>query len=237
MAVELKLSAEQRVDAGKGASRRLRQTKKVPAILYGAGKGPEMLQVSVFELSKLMERDAFFSQVVTLDVNGSTVDTVLKDMQRHPYKDSVMHLDFLRIRAGERLTTQVPVRFLNEDDCQGVKAGGVVHKDITDVAINCLPKNIPEYLVVDLADLEVGDSVHLSQLHVPEGVELEAFAHGGDEHDHDHPVVSIVMPRLTKADEEEEAEAEAEAEETPEDESKAKGDEADTGDEGGEEEK
>ncbi|SEP12844.1 50S ribosomal protein L25/general stress protein Ctc [Aquisalimonas asiatica] len=208
MSVELKLSAEPRTDAGKGASRRLRKVKTVPAIVYGAGKKPEMLKVSLFELSKLMEREAFFSQIITLEVEGKKQQTVLKDMQRHPFKDLVMHLDFMRIKANEKLTTQVPVHFLNEDTCKGVKAGGVIHKDMIEVAINCLPKDLPEYLEVDLADLDIGDSVHLSQLDVPKGVELEAFAHGGDEHDHDHPVVSIVQPRAAKAEDDEEEAAE-----------------------------
>ena len=210
MSVELKLSAEKRTDAGRGASRRLRKEKKVPAIVYGTGKEPEMLQVSVFELSKLMEREAFFSQIVNLDVEGKKQQTVLKDMQRHPYKDLVMHLDFLRIKADEKLTTNVPVHFVNEDTCKGVKAGGLVHKDLIEVAITCLPRDIPEYLEVDLADLDIGDSVHLSQLDIPAGVELDAFAHGGDEHDHDHSVVSIVQPRAAKADDEGEEGAEEE---------------------------
>ena len=205
MSVELKLSAEQRTDAGRGASRRLRRNKQVPAIVYGAGKEPEQITVSLFELTKLMEREVFFSQIVTLDVNGKTQDTVLKDMQRHPYKDLVMHLDFQRIKADQKLTTQIPVHFLNEETCKGVKAGGVIHKDMIEVAINCLPRDLPEYLEVDLADLDIGDSVHLSQLSIPKGVELEAFAHGGDEHDHDHSIVSIVQPRAAKADDEDEA--------------------------------
>lgn len=213
MSVELKLGAEQRTDAGKGASRRLRQQKKVPAIVYGGGKDPEQIQVSVFELSKLMEREAFFSQVVSLDVGGKKQQTVLKDLQRHPFKDLVMHMDFLRIKADEKLTTNIPVHFLNEEECKGVKAGGVVHKDLIEVGVSCLPKDLPEYLEVDLAGLDVGDSVHLSQLQVPEGVELEAFAHGGDMHDHDHAVVSIAQPRAAKVEAEEAAEDAAAAEE------------------------
>lgn len=231
MSVELKLSAEPRTDAGKGASRRLRKVKTVPAIVYGAGKKPEMLKVNLFELSKLMEQEAFFSQIITLDVEGKKQQTVLKDMQRHPFKDLVMHLDFMRIKANEKLTTQVPVHFLNEDTCKGVKAGGVIHKDMIEVAINCLPKDLPEYLEVDLAEMDIGDAIHLTQLDVPKGVELEAFAHGGDEHDHDHPVVSIVQPRAAKAEEDED-EAGEEAAEQAGDDSSAGGDDAGSSEEG-----
>ena len=234
MSVELKLSAEKRTDAGKGASRRLRKQKKVPAIIYGTGKEPTMVQVSVFELSKLMEREAFFSQIVNVDVEGKKEQTVLKDMQRHPFKDMVMHMDFMRIRANEKLTTSVPVHFLNEETCKGVKAGGVIHKDLIEIGINCLPKDIPEYLEVDLADLDIGDSVHLTQLDIPEGVELEAFAHGGDEHDHDQAVVSIVQPRAAKAGDEDEEGAEEEAGEEAAGDDSASGDESDAGDEGDE---
>ncbi|QIT56428.1 50S ribosomal protein L25/general stress protein Ctc [Aquisalimonas sp. 2447] len=233
MSVELKLSAEKRTDAGKGASRRLRKQKKVPAIIYGTGKEPTMVQVSVFELSKLMEREAFFSQIVNVDVEGKNEQTVLKDMQRHPFKDMVMHMDFMRIRANEKLTTSVPVHFLNEETCKGVKAGGVIHKDLIEIAINCLPRDIPEYLEVDLENLDVGDSVHLTQLDIPKGVELEAFAHGGDEHDHDQAVVSIVQPRAAKADDADE-EDEGEAGEEAAGDDSASGDESDAGDEGDE---
>ncbi len=199
MSAELKLSAEKRTGAGRGASRRLRKQKWVPGIIYGADKEPETIQVSVFELAKIMERETFFSQVVTVDVEGRQEQTVLKDLQRHPFKELVLHLDFMRIKAGEKLSTNIPVHFLNEEECKGVKAGGVLHKDMIEVAVTCLPKDIPDALEVDLTDLDVGESVHLSQLQVPAGVELDAFAHGGDDHDHDHPVVSIVQTRSSRA--------------------------------------
>lgn len=198
MSVELKLGAEQRTDAGKGASRRLRQHKKVPAIVYGADKEPEPIQVSVFELTKLMESETFFSQIITLDVGGRREQTVLKDLQRHPFKDLVVHMDFMRIKSDEKLTSKVPMHFLNEEECKGVKNGGVVHKDMIEVGISCLPRDLPEYLEVDLTDVDVGESVHLSEVSVPDGVELEAFAHGGDMHDHDQAVASIVQSRATK---------------------------------------
>ncbi|MCK8516519.1 50S ribosomal protein L25/general stress protein Ctc [Methylonatrum kenyense] len=210
MSVEMKLTAQKRTDTGKGASRRLRRAKAVPGIVYGAGKEPEMIELSAFELARLMELEAFYSQIIDLSVGNKKQQTVVKDLQRHPYKDRVLHIDFQRVKAGEKLHVGLPIHFVNEEKCKGVKAGGVVHRDMIEVAIIALPKDLPEYLEVDLADLDVGEAVHLSELNVPEGVELEAFSHGGDVHDHDHPVVSIVMPRIAREEDEDEAEGEAE---------------------------
>lgn len=224
MSVELKLNAESRADTGKGASRRLRRAKLVPGIVYGAGKDPKMIQVSAFELARLMETEAFYSQIVDLMVDGKKQQTVLKDMQRHPFKDRVLHVDFQRVKAGEKLHVSVPVHFLNEETCKGLKAGGVLHRDMNEVAIIALPKDLPEYLEVDIAELGVGEAIHLSQVSVPAGVELEAFAHGGDAHDHDLPVVSIVQPRAARAEEAEGEEgAEAEAPAAAEEETKEEG--------------
>ena len=207
MSVEMKLAAQKRTDTGKGASRRLRRAKAVPGIIYGAGKEPEMIEVSAFELARLMELEAFYSQIIDLTIGKKKQPTVVKDLQRHPFKDRVLHIDFQRVKAGEKLHVGLPIHFLNEEKCKGVKAGGVVHRDMIEVAIIALPKDLPEYLEVDLADLDVGEAIHLSELNVPEGVELEAFSHGGDEHDHDHPVVSIVMPRIAREEDEDEDEA------------------------------
>ena len=219
MAVELKLTAQKRTDTGKGASRRLRRAKAVPGIIYGAGKEPEMIEVSAFELARLMELETFYSQIIDVTVGKKKTQTVLKDMQRHPFKDRVLHVDFQRVKAGEKLHVGLPIHFVNEDTCKGVKAGGVIHRDMIEVAIIALPKDLPEYLEIDLADLEIGDTVHLSELSIPEGVELEAFSHGGDVHDHDHPVVSIVMPRIAREEDEEDADEDASDETSAEDKS------------------
>ncbi len=217
MAVELKLPADKRSDTGKGASRRLRRGKLVPGIVYGAGKEPEMIELSAFSLARMMETESFYSQVIDLTVKGKkSQPVVVKDLQRHPFKDLVLHVDFQRVKAGEKLHIHVPLHFLNDDTCKGVKAGGVVHKDAIEVAIIALPKDLPEYIEVDLANLDVGEALHLSDLTLPPNVELEAFAHGDDTHDADQPIVSIVQPRVSKLDEAaEEAEA-AQAEEQAE---------------------
>lgn len=196
MSTELTMKAKVRSVAGKGASRRLRRQKRVPSILYGAGKAALMLEVSAFELARLMESESFYSQILSLDIDGQGAEpVVLKDMQRHPFKDIVLHVDFQRVQAGERLHRQVPLHFANEDHCAGVRAGGVLHKDAQEVAVIALPGDLPEYIEVDLTDLALGSAIHLSQLQLPAGVELEAFAHGADAHDSDQPVVSVFLPR------------------------------------------
>ncbi|MEX0731055.1 MAG: 50S ribosomal protein L25/general stress protein Ctc [Aquisalimonadaceae bacterium] len=206
MSVEMKLTAQKRTDTGKGASRRLRHAKAVPGIVYGAGKKPELLQLSAFELARLMEHEAFYSQIIDLEVDGKKQQTVVKDLQRHPFKDRILHIDFQRVKAGEKLHVHLPIHLVNEEKCKGVKAGGVIHRDMIEVSIIALPKDLPEYIEVDMLNVEVGEAVHLSQLTLPKDVELEAFSHGGDIHDHDHPVVSIVMPRVARAEDEEQAE-------------------------------
>lgn len=200
MLSEMKLTAQKRVDTGKGASRRLRHAKAVPGIVYGAGKKPEMVQVSAFDLAQLMEKEGFYSQIIDLDMDGKKQSAVVKDMQRHPFKDRILHIDFQRVKAGEKLHVHLPIHLLNEEKSKGVKAGGVVHRDMIEVSIIALPKNLPEYIEVDMLNVDVGEAIHLSQLDLPKGVELEAFAHGGDAHDHDHPVVSIILPRVARAE-------------------------------------
>lgn len=198
---QLALTASLRNDLGKGASRRQRRGKRVPGILYGAGKDATPITVSAFELARLLDQEGFYSQILSLAVDGgATEQVVLKDMQRHPFKDLVLHVDFQRVQAGEALHMQVPVHLLNEDRCAGVRAGGVLHRDALEVGVIALPQNLPEALEVDVAELGLGEAIHLSQLSLPAGVELEAFAHGGDAHDSDQPVVSVFQPRGVSAD-------------------------------------
>ena len=205
---QFELNAEKRVDQGKGASRRLRHAGKVPAILYGAAKEPLALQVQHNELNKQLEHEAFYSHVLTLKVDGKAEKAVLKDIQRHPSRPLILHLDFQRVDEKEELTMRVPVHFMNEEKCVGVKqGGGVISHLLTDLEVTCLPKDLPEYISVDVAALELGETIHLGDLQVPAGVEITALAHGGDPH---QPVVSVHLPRA--AVEEEAAEGE-EAEE------------------------
>lgn len=191
MSVSFELTADVRSDLGKGASRRLRHTNKVPAVLYGAHKDPIYLLLNHDDVVKRLEHESFYSHILTLTVNGKAERAVLKDLQRHPSKPRVMHMDFQRISETEKLRMHVPLHFTHADAAPGVKkSGGIVSHMLTDVEIVCLPKDLPEYIEVDLSRLELGHAVHLSDLKVPAGVQLTALMH-----DDDQPVASIHLPR------------------------------------------
>jgi large subunit ribosomal protein L25 len=200
MAISFELNAEPRSDKGKGASRRLRHAGKVPAIMYGGGKDPESLAVSQNELLRNLEHEAFYSHILTIKVGDKQTQAILRDLQRHPSRPIIMHMDLQRISADEKLKTHVPLHFLGEDSAPGVKAGGLVSHELTDVLIECLPKDLPEFIAVDISALDVGDSVHLSELVVPEGVTLLELARGED---HDLAVATIHAKRVVEEVEEE----------------------------------
>ncbi|MGI9229361.1 MAG: 50S ribosomal protein L25/general stress protein Ctc [Gammaproteobacteria bacterium] len=215
------LSAESRSDAGKGASRRLRKTGKVPGVVYGAKKDAVPITLNHNEVIHQLENEAFYSRVLTLNVAGQSEQVVLKDLQRHPFKPAVLHIDFLRIDEQAKLTMRVPLHFINEEQCVGVKqAGGVISHIMTELEINCLPKDLPEFIEVDVLEMNLGDTIQMSDLQLPEGVEIHALTHGGDV---TLPVVSVNLPRVIEEEEEVEAEeaaaeegAETDAEATPE---------------------
>ncbi|MRH78629.1 50S ribosomal protein L25/general stress protein Ctc [Spiribacter sp. C176] len=202
MTVELKLDATVREDQGKGASRRLRQAKQIPGIMYGAGKAPVSLTFNEEQVLRLLREEGFFSQILDVKVKGKRVEkAILKDMQRHPFKPLVTHMDLLRIKAGEKMRQTVPLHFLNEETAKGVKlGGGVVHHDAIEVEVECLPDDLPGSIDVDVAELELGHSIHLSDLTPPEGV---AFTALDPEHDHDPVLVSINAPRVVSEEEDE----------------------------------
>lgn len=214
MAEQIVLRAEFRDDLGKGATRRLRRLEdKVPGVLYGGGVDPVPLSIAYRDLSKAMQEEAFFAQILELAVGDRTQSCVLREVQRHPATEKVQHVDFLRIREDLPLQMNVPLHFLNEESCVGVKLGGgrIAH-NLIEVEISCLPRDLPEYIEVDVGDLDVGSSVHLSDLALPEGVTIVALGLGEDR---DIPVVSVTTRRGGLLDEEEAAE-EAEAETTDE---------------------
>ena len=158
------LDAELRTDLGKGASRRLRHANKVPAILYGEGQEPISLTLEHKNVFRAQQEEAFYSHVLTLNIAGKPVECLIKDMQRHPFKQVVMHMDFLRIDAKHALHANVPVHFINEENV--TKSGAVIAHHVTEIAVSCLPKDLPEFIEVDLADLEVGQTIHLSLIHI-----------------------------------------------------------------------
>jgi large subunit ribosomal protein L25 len=182
MTVEFALNAEVRSDLGKGASRRLRRNvAMVPAVIYGGEKAPQSISLLAKELAKLLENEASFSHVLTLNVAGSNESVLIKALQRHPAKGYVMHADFIRVIAGQKLTAHVPLHFLNQETAVGVKTqGGEVSHTLAEVEVSCLPKDLPEFIEVDMAAVEIGQILHLSDLKLPKGVELVALAHGND---------------------------------------------------------
>ena len=203
MAISFELNAESRTDMGKGASRRLRHAGKVPAIIYGGDQDPEALALSHNELLRNLEHEAFYSHILTINTGDSTTSAILRDLQRHPSKPVILHVDLQRVTADEELRTQVPLHFIGEDISPAVKAGGLVSREQTEVEVACLPKDLPEFIAVDISKMEVGDTLHLSDLQVPEGVTLLELARGED---HDQSVVTMHAKRAVA--EEEEAEVE-----------------------------
>jgi len=198
------VEAEPRTDLGKGASRRLRREGKVPGVIYGTGKEPVSISLEQNALLHQLENEAFFSHILTVKVGKDEEQAILKDLQRHPSKPFIMHVDLQRVSAKEKIRVHVPLHFLNEETAPGVKAGGLVSHNITEVEVSCLPKDLPEYLEVDLGSLDLEDVVHLSEIPLPKGVELVELLHGEG---HDQSVITIHMPRGAKEEEAEEAEA------------------------------
>ena len=205
---EFELIAEPRDDVGKGASRRLRRDGKIPGIVYGTDKNVNMIMFNHNEIMHHLEHEAFYSRVLTLKIGKTTEKVVLKDLQRHPYKSSLLHIDLQRVDEEQTLTMRVPLHFLNEDKCLGVKQdGGVISHLMTEIEIVCLPKDLPEFLDVDMLEVGINETLHLTDIKLPEGVQIYSLLHGGDDA---QPVVSVHIPKVSAADEAAEA-AEAEA--------------------------
>ncbi len=201
--------AQRRTDVGKGASRRLRHTGFIPAIIYGAGKEPVSLTVKHNEILKNLEHEAFYSQILSVTIEGQSEKAILKDLQRHPYKPRVLHLDLLRVSDTQKLSVRIPLHFLNEENCAGVKqGGGVISHHVKEVEISCLPKDLPEFIDIDLENVQLNGIVHLSDLTLPENVELVELMHGEDEA-HNLPVISVHLAKGDKSDEAEDEEAAA----------------------------
>ena len=211
MSDEFDLIAELREDRGKGASRRLRRQGKVPAIIYGAGRPPRALSFDQNKVLKQLENESFYSSVLSIKVNDKSQAAILKDLQRHPAKHLIMHMDFQRIVEDEEIKKNVPLHFVGEEIAPGVKQGGgkVAHL-INDIEVACLPKDLPEYLEVDVAELELDAMLHLSDIKLPKGVEIPQLAQGPE---HDHAIVSIHVIKAAPVEEEEIVEVGAEVEE------------------------
>lgn len=197
MSVSFTLNAASRTNEGKGASRRLRRLEnKVPAVIYGAGKEPQSISLELRELVKAIENEAFFSHILTITVDGQAQQAVIKAMQRHPSKGIPLHVDFQRIDSTHKLRRKVPLHFLNQDNCVGVKqGGGEIAIVATEVEVICLPANLPEFLQVDLKDVAVGTTLHLTDIALPAGVEIAVLTLGAS---HNQPIANV---HKSKADE------------------------------------
>ncbi len=197
---EYELRAELREAGGKGAARRLRRDGMIPAVLYGVGKDAVAIKLNADDVHKRLENEAFFSHILDVKVGGEGTQAVLKALQRDPITDRVAHMDLLRVSSTQEITMHVPLHFIDEEACPGKMAGGVINHLLVDVEVSCLPKSLPEYIEVDMSRMDIGDSLHLSELVMPEGVTLLVLA---QDLEHDQPVVSIQHSQ--KFEEEEEA--------------------------------
>jgi large subunit ribosomal protein L25 len=197
------LDAEVRTDLGKGASRRLRHANKVPAILYGEGKEPVSLTLAHNKVFRAQQEEAFYSHVLTLNVDGKPVECLIKDMQRHPFKQVIMHMDFMRIDATHAVHVNAPIHFINEEAAE--KKGGKIAHQLNEIAVSCLPADIPEFIEVDVAGLEVGQTLHLSDITLPKGVTSDELAKGES---HDQAVATLNAPKGSSDEDDSEAAAE-----------------------------
>ncbi|WP_199097032.1 50S ribosomal protein L25/general stress protein Ctc [Dyella sp. ASV21] len=205
MATTHEIKAQGRKDEGKGASRRLRRAGFVPAVVYGAGQAPQSIEIEHNTILLAAKHEWFFSSVLDLNVDGKVQKVLVRDWQKHPYKLQMLHMDFQRVDENAILRVNVPVHFLNQEKSPAAKTSGVViSHNLTEVEISCLPKDLPEFIELDLGNLKAGEIVHLSQLTLPKGVEIAAL-HLGADHD-----IAVVTANTVK-EEAEEAPAEGEA--------------------------
>ncbi len=204
MSNDFKLVAEMRTDLGKGASRRLRRENKVPAIVYGGEGEPVNISLPANVVNRVLQEESFYSSIIFVDYDGKSERTILRDLQRHPYKQTILHMDFQRLVAGQEITVNIPLHFINEDTCVGVKTGGgLISHTMTELEVSCRPRDLPEFIEVDMANVEVGGSVHISDIKLPEGVTSIALTHGED---HDLAVAAV---NAKKGGSDEEAESDA----------------------------
>jgi len=199
MAKNHEIKVVQRELQGKGASRRLRGAGQIPAIIYGGDVEPSVIQLNHNEIWLAQQNEWFYSSILDLNLDGQITKVLLRDMQRHPFKQLILHLDFLRVNENEALTASVPLHFINEDTSAAGKAADVVvTHELKEVTITCLPKDLPESIDVDLADLKAGDVIYLSDIKLPKGVEIPALAQGKD---HDDAIVTAKLGKEEAADE------------------------------------
>ena len=194
MTEQLNLEAEIRKTRGKSSNKSVRRKGYIPGIIYGGNEDPRKISIQEKDISKAIQISGFLTQILKISVEGDKEDVVVKELQRHPATQKLLHADFMRVNPDSRITLSIPIRFLNEDSCIGVKnQGGVVSHLINDIEISCLASNLPENIEVDIAELELGSSIFLSALRIPEGVEILVLAKGEGK---DQAVVSITEAKV-----------------------------------------
>ena len=223
--MSITVNATEREDQGKGASRRLRKEEKVPSIIYGGKKDPLMVTLSIHEITHLLEDENTFTSVLDLVVGESTDSVVLKDIQRHPAKNTITHVDFLRVDAKQTLVTTTPLHFVGVEENEALRLGNMLNQFVVSIEISCLPKDLPHGIDVDVSSLEVGDHLSLTDLVLPEGVVINALQHE-DVEAHDQTVCSVSEPKVVE--EEEEIIEDGESEEGGEDSAEDSADSADS---------
>lgn len=198
MASSYVFDAELRKDLGRGHSRRLRVEGKIPAVIYGGNAEPVGIALDHNKVNKALEDEATYSHILTLRIDGKDETAILKDMQRHPSRPIILHMDFQRVTESQKIKVHVPLHFLNQETSVGAKKGGVVTHALVDVEVTCLPARLPEFIAIDMAKLDIGQSVHLSDIKVPPGVQIVELLHGEG---HDQLVAAIHAPRVAGGEE------------------------------------
>jgi len=194
------VDAQLRSDEGKGASRRLRRTGMVPAVIYGGSSAPQSIALPLNVMLQHIEHEAFFSHILDINVAGKGEKAVVKDLQMHPFKPVIMHMDFQRVDENSVIRMHVPIHFIGEDVAPGIKSGAVFTHQLTSVDVSCPASKLPEFIELDVSGMHMGDSLHLSDIKLPAGVEIVELSHGPE---HDLPVVTIVATRGGVSEEEE----------------------------------
>ena len=224
---EFELNCSVRTDLGKGASRRLRRLdNNIPAVLYGGDKDPVSLTIAHKDIARATENEAFFAHIITLKIGNKKEKAVIKALQRHPARPIILHADFMRVSATHTIIVKVPIHFLNEETCVGVRlGGGNIIRTMNEIEVSCLPKDLPEYIEVDMLEIDLGESVHLSDITLPEGISSVALSHGEDSID--LSIAIVQAPKgIAEEDEDVEGEAGEEAEAAGDDGSSEGGDDA-----------
>ncbi|MDC9715017.1 MAG: 50S ribosomal protein L25/general stress protein Ctc [Gammaproteobacteria bacterium] len=193
--MSITINATVRKDQGKGASRRLRHQEQVPAIVYGAGKEPSTIMLNVHEITHLLENEETYTSVLDLTIDKKTQPVIIKDLQRHPAKNIVTHMDFLRVDMNKEIVTNIPLHFIGEEDNEAMRLGAILNQFVTAIEVSCLPANLPNSIEVDISNLEMGEHISLTGITMPEGVTILALTHG-DIETHDQSVVAVQEPKL-----------------------------------------